>query len=79
MEALSEDCNFYTGTFTATMLKFGFQTDKQVGRERPRSATERSGNTRHCEDAVALPISAGRNNSLVYSLTRGPDTHRTFN
>jgi hypothetical protein len=37
-------------------VRIDFQTDEEVGQERPRSAAVRSRNTRHCEDAVALPV-----------------------
>jgi hypothetical protein len=47
---------FVRRAITITVATFGFKKDKVVGRERPRSAAEYAGNTRHCEDAVALPI-----------------------
>ncbi|MDA0348344.1 MAG: hypothetical protein O3C20_13175 [Verrucomicrobia bacterium] len=46
------------GSHNIDEIDIRFPTDKQVGRVRPRTAAERPRNTRHCEDAVALPISS---------------------
>ena len=69
---------FVRRAITITVASFGFQTDKVVGQERPRSAAEYAGNTRHCEDAVALPIVVAIDGSSIYSPTKGANTHRTF-
>lgn len=84
MEWLGEKMRMATTFFRVaipTIVRvFGFWTYKKVGRERPRSAAECSGNTRHSEDAVALPIVVAVDDpQIIFSSMEGSGNIRTFN